>query len=226
MTFKAAGANNLAIKTVNHITYLQRPSGGFVTVLVNKHQLVGHYPTQANAEDAVAGILIRLGCKDTATRLAAIPTTTVNLTPSGADVTPTAGSWADMTHTRDIETIGGVPVNETNSYGSSQLQVTGIAANISFRINLSNTDVALYYRKSNLTIPPGVTIDPADPLSGFTRIMAGEQIVVSPNDFIRFKGRGSGTVSNSTLATIENTTNSTIFDTFTMTYTFTETPGI
>lgn len=77
MTYKAAGASNRNLRNVNSATYYV--SNNETLLKINQTQLVGRYPNIEDATEALRGILIKLGVKDTLSRLSKIPTNIVYL---------------------------------------------------------------------------------------------------------------------------------------------------
>lgn len=77
MTYKAAGASNRNLRNVNSATYYV--SNNETLLKINQTQIVGRYPNIEDATEALRGILIKLGVKDTLSRLLKIPTNIVYL---------------------------------------------------------------------------------------------------------------------------------------------------
>lgn len=221
MTYKAAGASNPNIKNVLYIDYLRNSIIGEVTAVVNKHQMVGRYTTLANAQEAVSGILVKLGCKNLNQRLATIPTKFTEVVTPTADIAPNTGaSWSNIAHTKQVELIGGTI---TRTYTSTQIQVAGFSIDIVMRITLNNNNVRLFCKKQMTSITTNNNLNPE--MDGFFEVFSGSQLVISPNEFVCFKCVGSieGTNSISTTVSVINQTNSnTLFKTFTINYSYLE----
>lgn len=221
----AAGANNLNIKSVHYVTYLQEPSSGPVHLIVNKNQYVGRYSTLANAQEALEGILMRLGSKDPTTRRGQITTVTTDLTFTG-DVTPAAADWTTITHAVTYDT--GIQ-EYSHVYGTAQVQITGIDTNIGLRVLFSNpsTTTQLWVNVSPTTVAANTTTPPSSS-TGYTRLYNNSTFVVKPNEFVRFKAMdSSGAITNfSSTITVTNTSNVTTLDTFTLAYTYSEIGGV
>lgn len=194
MTYKAVGANNPFIKNINSIKYVVE-ANGTTTLVVNQTQLVGRYPTLANAQDAAAGILIKLGSKDPTTRLGQIFTQTVNLgdgggggilPPTGGDVTLDPVTLLPVRHYRTVNYENGVLVSTENSYMSVMIRATGINEPVTIRYSANRPKNTLYYLKtttpsvSSAALPPSVS-------PGFSQWFANNNIVVNPNDYLRLK---------------------------------------
>ena len=196
MTYKAVGANNPFIKNINSIKYVVE-TNGTTTLVVNQTQLVGRYPTLANAQDAAAGILIKLGSKDPTTRLGQIFTQTVNLggggggggnllPPTGGDVTLDPVTLLPVRHYRTLAYENGVLVSTDNSYMSTMIRATGITEPVTIRYSANRPKSTLYYLKttfqsvSSASLPPSVS-------PGFVQWFVNDDLVVNPNDYLRLK---------------------------------------
>jgi hypothetical protein len=228
MTYKAAGASNPNIKNVNSITYWVE-TNGTTTVKVNQTQYVGRYPTLDNAKDAVAGILIKLGNKDPVTRLAQILTVTniipnndVPMPPANADVTPNALDWYDITHIRTFirDSQTGEDISQEDSFSSFLQQVTGIDTNIILVPTFTSSTLQLWYRKANFPFASQQAYPPnLEP--GYVQIASGDQIIVAPNEYIRFKcffPLPTGRVNPINIDITNSSDGNALLDTFTMAY--------
>lgn len=215
MSLQAAGANNPNIRNIQYIHYLQRPSSGAVTLVVNRTQYVGTYQSLADAQSAVEGILQKLGNKNAATRRAAIPTMTTDLTFTG-DTTPTSVNWVDCSCDVTNDSGNLIPV-----FGSSQQQITGIDTTISLRFYVNNPDVELWVKTSSATIPTAASTAPSV-AEGYTRLYNNSYINVSNNTYVRIKPNGSGTTDLTTAVTVVNANNASVLDTFNILYTYSE----
>lgn len=193
MTFKAVGANNPFIKNLNSIKYVVE-ADGTTTLVVNQTQLVGRYPTLANAQDAAAGILIKLGNKDPTTRLSQIFTQTINLDNGGGNILPPAGddysldavTLLPVRHYRTITDGGGGTTITENTYQSSMIRATGITVPVNIRYQASRIPCNMYYLK---TTTPSVSSSglPPEFSSGFVQWFSGDTVTVNPNDYLRLK---------------------------------------
>ena len=195
MTYKAVGANNPFIKNINSIKYVVE-TNGTTTLVVNQTQLVGRYPTLANAQDAAAGILIKLGSKDPTTRLGQIFTQTVNLggdggggnllPPTGGDVTLDPVTLLPVRHYRTLAYENGVLVSTDNSYMSIMIRATGITEPVTIRYSAGRPKSTLYYLKTTYPSASSAAYPPsAEP--GFVQWYLNYDIVVNPNDYLRLK---------------------------------------
>lgn len=221
MTYKAAGASNPNIKNVLYIDYLRNSVIGEVTAIVNKHQMVGRYTTLANAQEAVSGILVKLGCKNLNQRLATIPTKFTELVTPTADVAPnTAVTWNNITHTKQVELLGGAT---TRSYTATTIQLSGFSIDVVMSITLTSNAVRLFCKKQMTSITTNSTLSPEE--DGFFEVFSGSQLVVTPNEFVSFKCKAlnENTTSIGVGVTIRNVTNSNaVYDTFSINYSYIE----
>lgn len=216
----AAGANNPKIKNVQYVTYLQEPSSGPVHLIVNKTQYVGKYPTLANAQEALEGILMRLGSKNPTTRRGQITTVTTDLTFTG-DRTPAATNWTDITHSIIYDTNSEI---YTNTYGTSEVQVTGINTATSFKVEFS-VDIQLWVKVSDVSTVADITTAPSES-TGYRRLYPTNQFIVNNNEYVRFKAiRPVNILNTSGTVTVVNTGISAIADTFVLAYTYSEIGG-
>lgn len=195
MTFKAVGASNPFIKNLNSIKYVVE-ADGTTTLIVNQTQRVGRYPTLANAQDAAAGILIKLGSKDPTTRLGQIFTQTINLgggggggnilPPTAGDVTLDPVTLLPVRHYRTLNYENGVLVSTENSYMSAMIRATGINEPVTIRYSANRPSNLLYYLK---TTTPSVSSSALPPSSspGFVQWFTNTDLVVNPNDYLRLK---------------------------------------
>jgi hypothetical protein len=225
MSIQAAGANNPNIQSVEYITYLQTPNSGPVHLLVNKTIYVGRYSTLEDAQSAVEGILQKLGSKDAANRRAAITTNTVDLTFSG-DVTPSTPNWTDIVQATTVD----LGLGTTDySYGSTQVQITGIDTPINLVViyTNANTTLEMWGQVSSATIAANTTTAPSA-ATGYKRLLNKDYLTVSNNEYVRFKLGGPKDEQTAILTTVSiiNPATSTVLDTFLISHTYAEVGGV
>lgn len=138
MTYKAAGASNRNLRNVNSATYYV--SNNETLLKINQTQLVGRYPNIEDATEALRGILIKLGVKDTLSRLLKIPTNIVYL---------------DSLITRNTQS--------GNSIGSFFTQVAGPAAPTFGVVDTSNPLFVELRTVASAAVPRARMINENDP---------------------------------------------------------------
>lgn len=189
MTYMAAGASNKNIRNIMSIQYLITPTD--VVATVNRHQLVGRYPSYEAAELAIDGILVKCGVKQLDQALIRIPTTLV-VTDGDTDSTINFPNFTT--------TVQG-PEPRSFSCSGSQFQFTDITRPIKILFDSLDGRLQHFVKKSTTTIPTNSLVHPLN--DGYLQVTTKDNLVVLPNDFVRFKALwiGSITNTNTTLAT-------------------------
>ena len=217
MSVEATGSGRPDIPFVRSLRFITS-SDGFVTVVVNQTTQLGRYPSQAEAEAAVKGLLTRFGSNTPDDRIASVYTESVDVTVDDLDdVSPTMNVPNTASHDYELN----LPSTVVEAYPSAGVQITSLDRKIQLEVLKSNEDVALWYKYSDSAIAAN-TDEPED--DGYALLPARTKLIVEPNWYLRFKASASGTSNLSTVVTLYNLTNGSVADTFTINYTYTEIP--
>jgi hypothetical protein len=218
MTFRAAGASNPALRNVQYAEFLIRATE--TTLIVNKTQLVGRYPTLDAARLALEGILIKNAASQRASvRLNELPKDFRYLDSSFVTTPAPAINYAD---------VGILFTNGVYDHSGVQQRFQAITSPILLDISSSSPEVHVYAKSGSFGIPPNATIFPQS--EEYQRVDGTVPFIVEPSaGFVRLKGYYNGGLENTgtsgtfTLATatitVKNRTTNTVLDTFVVTVT-------
>jgi hypothetical protein len=225
MTYRATGANNPALKDVQFATFLIQTNN--TTLVVNRHQMVGRYPTFSDAKLALEGILIKNGSNNSAsTRLIALKKDLIYL-DSGFITTPSPViNYADTSVNYDDT----VYVHT----GSSQ-QFQSITSPILLEITSSSSEVQVFAKSGSGLVSTNGSVMPQN--DGYIRVDGTVPFMVEPaSPYVRLKGYYTGGLENigingtfnlaTSTITVKNKTTNTVLDTFVITVVETNTIGI
>lgn len=194
MTYRAAAATHSEVKAINSAHFVVSSTAETI-LYVNKAQYIGRYNTIEGAFEALRGLLLKCGCRDTINRFASLPITIVN----AADMTPTIPDWTQAV--RDLS---------LSTYGGSQVQLVGITSPIVVQISWTEPSIELWVKISTASIAANNLLPPIQ--DGYTKLVNNTKLVIPVNNYVRFKV--SGDIVASGVATITNIGTNTVLDTF------------
>ena len=225
MTFRAAGASNSALRNVQYAEFLIRATE--TTLIINKTQLVGRYPTLGAARLALEGILIKNAASQRASvRLNELPKDFRYLDSSFVLAPSPAINYADVTITFD---------DGVYNHSGVQQRFQATTSPILLDISSTSPEVHVYAKSGAAGIAVNANIFPQN--DGYQRVDGTVPFIVEPSaGFVRLKGyyngglENVGTIGSFTLATatitVKNRTTNTVLDTFVVTVTENTTIGI
>jgi hypothetical protein len=226
MSIGAIYSNRKDIQNINYVEYHVRkgPSNTELETVVtlNKHILLGLFPTALIALEAVEGALVKVGCKQPRKRRVKL-TTDNNAVFSGADFVPTTPAWgATISNVFSLSSL-------TTTYGRvvNGSALAGMDVPLLLRFELTGKGASVYNNLWELWIKVKATGGATGETSGtpqstgYTRLPDNGIFYLPVGQFVHIKANfnyPSGVTSSSTTLSIYNAYTEALLDTVTLSW--------